>query len=319
MLNVDKSSIDPMAIDVAVLMGGPSGEHEISIKSGNAIADALSTEGFSVRRINFSNPTRLSLNKNTHVVFPALHGIYGEDGQLQKVLEDNNIAYVGCDSYSSSIIINKHLSKLALMEAGIPVLPWKLATSMDPSFPENLNFPVILKPNTGGSTIGQAIINDQSEWEIFLKKSLACENNMIAESYFKGIEITVGLIDGKALPIVEIVPPGDLFDFDAKYKFNNGITEYVCPPKNFPVEKQNEIKSLAELIYGKLNARDLLRVDMLLDHKTFAPYVLEANSMPGFTQSSLLPKAAKIAGLPFGKLCKDLVIAAYLRNYEKIL
>ncbi len=315
MLNTDKFPIDTTTINVAVLMGGPSSENEISLQSGQAISDALSSEGFSVREITFSNPARLILDKNMHVVFPALHGNYGEDGQLQKVLEDNKIAYVGCDSYSNSIIINKHLSKLTLLRAGVPLLPWKLVTSVDQVFPENLSFPIILKPNTGGSTIGQSVINNQNEWEIFLKKSLPCESNMIAESYFKGIEITVGLINGKSLPIVEIIPPGDLFDFDAKYKFNNGITEYICPPKNLPVEQQNKIKSLAELIYYTLNARDMLRVDMLLDQKTFAPYVLEANSIPGFTQSSLLPKAAEIAGIPFSKLCKDLVISAYSRNY----
>ncbi len=314
MLNNDNICIKPTTIRVAVLMGGPSSENEISLNSGQAIANALTESGFSVHTIIFSNPADLYLDENIDVVFPALHGNYGEDGQLQKVLEDNNFAYVGCNSFSSSIIINKHLSKLELINAGIPVLPSGLITSKDQSLPENLDFPVILKQNTGGSTIGQAIINNQSDWDNFLKNAFTIETNLIAESYFTGIEITVGLLYGKALPIVEIIPPGDVFDFDAKYKYTNGDTEYLCPPKSVPVGKQHEIQRLAELIYEKLNARDMLRVDILLDQKTFAPYVLEANSIPGFTQHSLLPKAAEVADISFRSLCKNLVISACQRR-----
>ncbi len=301
-------------INVAVLMGGPSSEHDISLKSGQAIVDALRNCGFNVYDIKFDQPVLPGLPPHTDVVFPALHGRFGEDGEIQEQLEKRGIAYVGSDASASRLMINKHLTKQRLKEYGLPVLPGILIHSTDHPIPTELELPLIAKPNNGGSTIGIKIITTPNEWRESLEAVFKHDTEVLVEALLaKPIEVTVGLVDGKALPVVEIVYAGDIFDYDAKYVYSKGATQYFCPPQTISLTIQNNLQRLAESAYIALGARDLLRIDILIDKATNAPWILEANSLPGFTASSLLPKAAAVAGYKFTELCQHLIECARSR------
>ena len=275
---------------------------------------ALISRGYQVEGIEFSDYTLPPLHSDVDVVFPALHGIFGEDGQLQALLEQKNIHYVGSDSIASRLTIDKHRTKMILNQANIPVVPGLLLTSDDQKIPFDFTLPAILKPNTQGSTIGLQLVHSKREWGSALKKALAYDREVLVEAYVRGKEVTVGLIDGDPLPVVEIIPTGKIFDFDAKYTYKKGKTQYLCPPLHINVSIQKKLKKIAAAVYNAVKARDMLRVDMIIDENTQLPLVLEANSIPGFTEHSLFPKAAIAAGFSFQELCHYLVMNALKRK-----
>lgn len=300
-------------IQVAVLMGGPSSEHKISLASGRAVARALRDLHFSVEEIVFSTPELPPIMPTTNVVFPALHGAFGEDGTLQRILEAKGIPFVGSDSVASAIAMDKNRTRALLQDAGIHVAPGGLITPTHTAVPPGLEFPAILKPNTGGSTIGLIIVKRREDWDGAVRTALQGDTEVVAEQFIPGDEMTVGLLAGEALPIVEIIPPDGLFDYDAKYTYSKGKTTYLCPPQCVSADEQRALRSLAEKVYRVLGARDLLRVDLIRSARDGQPYVLEANSIPGFTENSLLPKAAAAANISFPVLCATLIMYAYQR------
>ena len=299
---------------VAVLMGGPSTEHDVSVLSGRAIAKALLKYGYKVEAIEFSEPALPSISENIDVVFPALHGEFGEDGKLQSLLEQKGIHYVGSDATASRLIIDKHRTKKVLNQSNITVAPGCLLKSPRAEIPAELNFPLIVKPNRLGSTIGLSLVSTPDELKRVLDEIFQHYNEILVESYISGTEVTVGLIDGKALPVVEIIPPGEIFDYDAKYEYRRGKTQYLCPPENIDLSVQVALQEIAEKVYSAVGARDMLRVDMIVEIGTGTPTVLESNSIPGFTENSLYPKAAAEAGFSFEELCNHLVSKALSRQ-----
>lgn len=289
-------------------MGGPSRERDISLKSGQAVVEALRAGNCDVQPLPFSTPALPPIAQDTDVVFPALHGEFGEDGQVQKLLEQAGWAYVGCDVVASACILDKEATKATLSAAGIRCPQGTVIHQPDAPCPQKL--PVIVKPNKEGSTLGLTLVQTPEQWTAALKNALAHDQNVVVEEFIAGKEITVSLLFGRALPVVEIVPPGDIFDFDAKYVYQHGQTTYHCPPVSIPESQQKEAQKIAESAFSILQARDLLRVDMIIDAATGIPVVLEGNSMPGFTATSLMPKAAATAGISFPQLCRRLVDAA---------
>ncbi len=303
-------SIAPWA--VAVLMGGPSSEREISLKSGAAVARALREAGHTVHEIDVTGRMLPDLPLGTDAVFPALHGEFGEDGGIQALLEANRIPYVGSGPRASRLMMDKAAAKDLVAQHGIPTPKYHLLTERDMPLPADLTLPLIVKPSRQGSSVGLSRLDtaDPEPWQQALKAAFAVDREVLAEEFVEGPEITVGVLHGQALPVVEIVPPeGCLFDFDAKYTYARGQTHYLCPPETIGEQTQLQAQTLASKAAELLGARHLVRVDFLVD-RDGQPVFLEANSLPGFTATSLLPKAAAAVGISFPELCAGLVQAA---------
>ncbi len=304
----------PKPLSVSVLKGGASRERGVSLESGGAVAKALRDAGYEVAEFDIDKPLLPSKAAKADVVFPVLHGGFGEDGSIQRVMEKKGVAFVGCGSEPSMVIIDKLKTKQLLVEQGISTAAYAVVTRSDLSFPRGLSLPVVVKPPLEGSTFGISIVKEASQWEKALEDAFACgTSEVLVERYIKGVEVTAGLLDGTPLPIVEIRYPGEMYDFDAKYTHQQGETMYLCPPETISLEKQEEIKRIAVKAYKAVGARHMLRVDMIVSDEDGIPYVLEMNSIPGFTSSSLLPKAAAAAGIPFIQLCGTLVQLAARR------
>ncbi len=301
-------------IHVAVLMGGPSSEADVSRKSGAAVAKALAAEGFRVAAVDFKEAALPPLPAGVQVVFPALHGHFGEDGQLQALLAAAGLPFVGSDAAASRLIMDKQATKDALAAAGLPIIPGVLLTDPAAPLPAALGLPLIVKPNREGSTIGLTKVDAPAQWPAALALALKFGGGAVVERFVVGHECTVGLLDGQPLPVVQMVPPGDVYDYDAKYTYKLGPTLYFCPPRDLAAATQAELQRLAAASFRALGARDLLRMDFLVDKRDGTPWILEGNSIPGFTDASLLPKAAAAAGIPFGALCARLVRAALARG-----
>ncbi len=299
---------------IAVLKGGTSSEREISLKSGRFVAEGLRCAGYQVSEIDVRSPRITSEMKRCDMVFPILHGGFGEDGTIQRNLEKHRIPFLGCSSRASALCMDKIESKKIMIRKGILTPGYAMLASKHRNFPENLRLPVIVKPVAEGSTVGITLVTSMSQWEKALDKVFALKSPALVETYVKGHEITVGIVGGKALPVIEIRFPGAMYDYDAKYVHKKGDTQYLCPPPPDAVSpaRQRIAQRIALEYYKAIGARDLLRVDMILDDSDKKFYVLEGNNLPGFTESSLVPKAAKQDGIAFPELCAKL--AALVRD-----
>jgi D-alanine--D-alanine ligase len=304
-------------LKVGVLMGGTSTEREVSFKSGAAIATALEQVGFNVVRVELNADELPAATRQCQVVFPALHGGFGENGGIQQLLEDARLPYVGSDPATSRTIMDKEATKVVLRRAKLPVARGGVVTSVSAALPAGLSLPVIVKPNCGGSSVGLTLVQALDQWPDALRKVFQHEPGALVEEYLTGPELTVGLVDGEPLPPVEIVPPAKIYDYDAKYTYAQGKTEYFCPPKSLTPAQSDELMELGRRAYRALSVRDLVRVDLMLDTPGGKPRILEANSIPGFTGTSLLPKSAKQAGISFEQLCTHLVLTALVRGAKR--
>jgi len=308
---------------VGVLMGGPSSEREISIKSGKAVCKALEA-----RHIDYV-PVELMAGPNTNgykesvsdlicrmeidVAFVALHGEFGEDGTVQELLEKMNIPHTGSLSASSRIAMDKILAKEVFRLNFIPIARHEILTKdsfdkgidMEAYF-KNLGPSLVVKPSNGGSSIGLNIAGNEQDLRDAICDAFKYDDKLIIEEYISGREITVGVIEDKALPIVEIVPKRKFFDFAAKYE--KGFTEYIVPAE---IERSiyKKCQDIGLRAHKALSARSFSRVDIILNEKT-GPVILEVNTIPGLTETSLLPKAAKAVGICFEDLCIKILESA---------
>ncbi|WDE98770.1 UDP-N-acetylmuramate dehydrogenase [Lentisphaera profundi] len=294
------------ALKITVLKGGPSSERPISLKSAEAVAKALRDGGHKVEEIDLNDFTLPQIAKDCDLIFPVLHGEFGEDGQVQKLIEEQGFPYVGCDISSSQLCIDKDATVCALRKAGLPVCESIVLRSKEELIPSNIKLPVVVKPNRQGSSICLSLVEKEEDLEKAIQLAFENDDTVLVESFFQGIECTVGIIDGKALSLVEIIPPEGFFDYDAKYTYSKGQTQYNCPPKQIPSEVCERLKQCAEETFKVLKGRQLMRVDMIWNQESDKFIILEANTMPGFTSSSLLPKAAKYDGVSFTELCCSL-------------
>ena len=301
-------------------MGGSSSEKNISIKTGNAIIKSLSAKYNNIQPVNVSFDKSLDfLNqiKRNDIVFNALHGGSGENGDIQSIFEMNNIIYTGSDSDASKICMNKHLSKLIAGTEGITTPHWVLYKDRKFSKKKlfNINqgkfyYPYIVKPNNEGSTIGLTKVDSDTQIESALSIALEFSKEIIIEEYIAGREITVGILGNKPLPIVEIFPVKKFFDYECKY--TKGMSKYKVPAK---IDKDIAliIQQDAIAIHEAIGCRHYSRVDFILD-KNNKHYFLEINSLPGMTSTSLLPMAAKNAGLEFNELIDIILNMAIADN-----
>lgn len=305
---------------IGVLMGGPSAEREISFCSGKAISDALKQSGYNVIDIGEEGLIEDQIVKNDiDIAFIALHGRYGEDGTIQRFLEDRQILYTGSDSRSSAKALDKIISKEIFVSNNIPTEDYFVCEN-----PVNINdvlnlikkrflFPVVVKPSLEGSSIGLSVVLEETDFEKALEAAFQCCSRVVVEKYIAGKEITVGILGNEPLPVVEIVPKTGFYDFHAKY--TGGITEYIVPAQ-LEENVYKKVQQIAIAAHTVLGCRDLSRVDMRVDTEG-EPWVLEVNTIPGFTPTSLLPKAAKAVGITFKDLCRKILEMADMRREIK--
>jgi D-alanine-D-alanine ligase len=297
-------------MNITVLYGGPSAEREVSLVSGKAVAQALRDAGHTVNEIDVKPETLdAALAKPADVIFPVLHGTWGEDGQLQAILESRNLKFVGSGAAASRLGMDKAATKLAWDKAGLPTPPYELVTSANPI--TAVRAPCAVKAVDSGSSVDVYICKTQDQADTALKTLLAKHGRALVEQFIKGPELTVGLLEEKALAPIRIVAKVEFFDFEAKYKRND--TEHRFDT-GLPADLIEKCQHLAEKANAVVGARDLARIDIMIDEKTHQPYMLEINTLPGFTSKSLLPEAANHAGIKFPQLVNRLVKRAATRN-----
>lgn len=308
---------------VGVLMGGPSSEREISIKSGKAVCRALEAKKINYVAIELAGGSNTNGYKKSaadliagmkiDAAFVALHGEFGEDGTVQEILEQMNIPYTGSSSSASRVAMNKITAKEILKSKNIPLARHEVLAkevfAKDggvKKYFKNLGPSLVVKPSNGGSSIGLNIVSDESGLKEAIEDAFKYDSKLIIEEYIPGREITVGILEDAALPIVEILPKRKFFDYTAKYE--KGLTEYIVPAE---IEKSmyKKCQDAGLSSHKALSARSFSRVDIILNEK-IGPVVLEINTIPGLTETSLLPKAAGSIGIGFEDLCLKILNSA---------
>lgn len=286
---------------VLVLKGGPDAEREVSLRSGSRVAQALRDDGtFDVAEVAIDALTASELaGMPGDVVFPVLHGPWGEGGPLQELLEAGGRPFVGCGPGAARIAMDKAATKTIAARAGVPTPRARVLRRGDDL---DLEPPVVIKPSNDGSSVDLFVCRDRASVERALATAFTRRELMLAEDFITGREITVGWLNGRALPIVEIVPAEGLYDYEAKYVRKD--TRYVLQP-DLPPGVAERAQAATEQVCSALGCRHISRVDFMVDER--GPWMLEVNTMPGMTDTSLVPKAAAHAGLPFPALCRSLV------------
>lgn len=303
-------------LDITVLMGGPSSEREVSLVSGRAVADALARCGHKVTTADISPEDNSALSREgLEVVFIALHGPFGEDGQVQLLCEEGGLAYVGSGPVASKLAMDKDASKRLFRAAALDTPAWvvvekgaqpdRLAELLAQTPP-----PCVLKPIDGGSSVDVTIARDEPARDEALADLLAAYGRAMIEEFIPGREMTVGILAEEALPLVEIRPAREFYDYFAKYE--DDATQYIVAP-DVPPGVADRLARDALKAHQALGCRDFSRVDFMLTDDGRA-HVLEVNTIPGFTSHSLLPKAAAAAGVSFEQLCDRLVGLALERQ-----
>jgi len=291
------------------MLGGPSAEREVSLWSGAAVADALRSVGHEVFEVD-PKTDDWSLPAGTDVVFLALHGTYGEDGTVQRRLEELRVPYTGCGPEASRIAFDKVLTKQRCLEAGVPTARFTVVESIAARWPIGWQPPVVLKPACQGSSVGIQFVERVSDWSAALAESMRYDQRVLVEEKIQGRETTVGILDDKPLPIVEVRPRQGVYDYATKY--TPGASEYLCPAP-FDDVTTEKIQKAALGAFQAVGGRDYGRVDVMV-RTTGEPIVLEVNTLPGMTKTSLLPKAAAAAGFSYAELCQRMIDLALRRS-----
>jgi len=294
---------------ITVLLGGMGEEREVSLCSGKAVIRALENLGHHVYVVDPQEPG-WQLGSETEVVFLALHGEYGEDGQVQERLEQEGVPYTGTGIQGSRIAFNKELTKQAFEKYDIPTPRWLMLNDISEPAPTELAAPWVLKPARQGSSVGLQLVDEVGQWDAAFAAVCEHDDRILCEERIIGREITVGILADKPLPIVEVSPKAGVYDYQNKYTV--GATEYFCPA-DLPDERAKAIGQLALKAFDAVEGRDFGRVDMMLN-VGLKPHVLEVNTLPGLTETSLLPMAAAAVGLEFSKLCQRMIELALQRN-----
>jgi D-alanine-D-alanine ligase len=283
---------------IAVLMGGPSPEREVSLRTGAACVAALREAGYEVSEVvvedeNFVVPAA------TDLAFISLHGTFGEDGQVQDILNARGIPFTGADADTSRITIDKEKTKEKFRQAGVPTPSGQLVRTVEEI---TVPLPVFIKPNSQGSSVGSRAAATREELSAALADALKFDSMVLVEQLIKGRELTVGVLGDQVLPIIEIRPLDGFYDYTNKY--TKGRTEYFCPAQ-LPDELTARIQNYALAAHRSAGNTVYSRIDFLLEGDE--PYCLEINTIPGMTATSLLPKAAAAVGITFPELCRRIV------------
>jgi D-alanine-D-alanine ligase len=318
-----------------LLAGGSSPEREISLRSGKAVYRALLELNYEVFLVdpalgkdqpktpeeffdpllhknlvntkNYLDSFQLEVFKNADLVFIILHGKWGEDGTVQSILDLMNLRYTGSGVLGSSIGIDKHLSKVIVKHFGVTTPQWKILSRKDELNPdkiiEEVGLPCIFKPNDQGSTIGFSLVEKKEDIPKAFEEALKYSDKVLIEKYIKGRELTVSILGDEALPIIEVKPKHQLYDYECKY--TKGMTEYICPAE-LDENLAKKIQTQALSAFRACRCEIFGRVDFILDENN-VPYFLEINTLPGMTDLSLVPMAAKSVGISFNELINKII------------
>ncbi len=304
---------------IGVVYGGPSSEREVSLDSGDAVASALEDSGLRVLRLvveDEQDAARQLDREALDVAFIALHGRFGEDGGIQRLLDVRGIPYTGSGPLSSRVCIDKAATKRLVQTFGLPTPRYELLVKDEwlrghaEALGERVGYPLVVKPNRAGSSLGVTIVRDPAQLSAALDSAFAHDASALLEAFVEGRELTVGILDGEALPVVEVTAEREFYDYQAKYQ--DDATRYTCPAELDPISAQ-AARTVAELAFELLHCRDLARVDLILPHERQMPRLIEVNTIPGFTGHSLLPKAARARGIDFADLCRRIAAMALHR------
>ena len=302
---------------IVLLRGGPSSEREISLLSGEAILKSLRRLHLDVCDLIVPETKDRSylkkwvlaelVEEKADICFIALHGEFGEDGILQGILEEGGYLYTGSDSQASEYAMNKITSKVIFKNKDIPTPKYKVLENDVDFNLDGLNYPLIVKPSAQGSSIGIFKVDIEKDLRHAVKEALFYDGKVIVEEFLKAAELTVGILENKSLPVIRINSSSGMYDYQAKY--TRGISEYVIPAD---VEENivRRARDLALKAHKALGCHSFSRVDMLYSRDENEVYVLEVNTIPGFTNISLLPRAAKAAGIEFDELALKMLKSA---------
>lgn len=284
------------------MLGGPSAEREVSLRSGAAVSQALRALGHTVCELDPRDDS-WSLDPGTDVVFLALHGTYGEDGVVQRRLEALGVPYTGSDAEGSRLAFDKVLTKQRCLAAGVPTPRFTVLEAIVSTWPDGWQPPVVLKPVRQGSSVGLQFVDRAEELPAALEAALAYDTQVLVEARIPGREATVGILGQEALPIIEVQPRQGVLDYHNKY--TKGATEYHLPGR-FDPPTSARIQAAALGAFRAVGARDYARVDVMVTDAG-EPFVLEVNTLPGMTELSLLPMAGRAAGYSFSALCQKMI------------
>lgn len=300
-------------LDIVVLLGGPSAEREVSLRSGEAVAAALKTLGHRVRTLD-PDRSEWKIDPPVDLAFLALHGEYGEDGQVQSRLESLGIPYTGSGVEASRLAMDKVATKKRLLTGGAATPAWAVYDHVTDFPPTDLPGPWVLKPATQGSSVGLHFVEYAADWSGALTQVLQVDDTALVEQRILGRELTVAVLGGKALPPVEIKPHGGCYDYHHKY--TPGATEYLCPA-SLDEATALKLEEAALLAFSLVDCRDYARVDFMMPPHG-DPLVLEINTLPGMTETSLFPKAAAAAGMSYATLCQNMIDLARRREVSSL-
>jgi D-alanine-D-alanine ligase len=300
-------------LTIALLSGGISSERDVSIASGNQVYEALDRDKYEVLRYDPKTdlPQLIADAANIDAALIILHGPYGEDGTVQGLLDLLKIPYQGSGVLGSAVGMNKRVSKQLYKSAGLPVAPHLTFNSIgmvdSSDVVDKLGLPVVVKPVTSGSSIGLSVVKTEDSLKAALEKAFAEDHEIIVEAYIKGIELTGGVVGNnelQALPLVEIIPGKEYEFFDYAAKYTPGASEEVCPAR-IDEAMTAKAQTYAKTAHRALCCKGYSRTDMILVDREI--YVLETNTIPGMTPTSLLPQAAGVAGISFSQLLDKLI------------
>jgi D-alanine-D-alanine ligase len=302
---------------IGVIMGGLSAEREVSIKSGEAVFNALVSSGYNAIKIDAASDLPEKLKQfQIEVAFIALHGRYGEDGAVQGLLEIMNIPYTGSGVLASALAMDKIFSKKIFRASGLKITDYFILKVGEVLTEEMLSFhfPVVVKPSREGSSVGITLVKSRDVLQQALDTAFSYDNEILIERYVKGKEIQVGILNEKALGAIEILPKNEFYDFEAKY--SDGMAEHIMPA-NIAHDKYEELLRLGEKAHKALGCSGYSRVDFILTDLGEA-YILEVNTLPGMTSLSLLPEIANYTGINFEKLIERILLNASLKIGNKL-
>lgn len=292
---------------IGVIMGGVSTEREISLKSGEQVIKNLNKENYEdiIPIIINSKDEVIEKVKEIDFAFLALHGRFGEDGTIQGVLETMGIPYSGCGVLCSAICMNKALTKRIVSTIRVPTAPWFTVKSIDDINYEKINefkYPVFIKPNNGGSSVATFLVKNKEEVENSIREGLKHDKEIIIEKYISGYEITSFILNGEVFPTVVIkANKGEFFDYTSKYNESGASEEIIF----LEAELQKKVDEISKSVWNVLGCKSYARVDMIVSNNI--PYMLEVNTLPGMTKSSLIPKSANARGLSFSELLDKII------------
>lgn len=284
---------------IAVLMGGPGSERQVSLASGNAVLKALHAAGCNAVGVDVTGPD-FTLPAGTGLAFNVIHGTFGEDGRLQQILEDRGIPYTGAGVQASRVAFDKNLAKEKFLAAGVPTPASEIVSGVRPP---SIPAPFVVKPPREGSSVGVTIVKDSAQALAAMENAAQYGSEILVEAFVEGMELTVAILDDVAMPIVHIIPPEGVYDMASKYPWLSGAkgSQYICPA-DLDAETTRRVQEAALAGHRSLGVEIYSRVDVLLD-AAGNPFVLEANTIPGMTETSLLPKSAAAHGIGFTELC----------------